>query len=314
MSHFALIVELPADTLPADYDDKLGELLAPYDEDLAVPAYKNYWDEARPQDHWSFKHVYGEDAEPPCALDEITWAQFVVAYNERYRDDGERPALHDPERDRVYEVSTYNPKSKWDWWVVGGRWRGYFTARSELRVADSKRMLLSGPAWMNEGRELLDRSVDGGPIRFLDLAAQRERARLKAVEYADKYERLIVGTPEPLSWSDMLAVYDTVDEARERYREQPRVAATRELDGFFGSAIDDFKWGRELYIHRAELSAVPAYSYLTQDGEWLSPGDMGWFGMSSDTPETREAYDIEINKRISEADPDTVLIVVDCHI
>src|SRR5439155_2088993 len=22
--------------------------------------------------------------------------------------------------------TTYNPKSKWDWWVVGGRWDGYF--------------------------------------------------------------------------------------------------------------------------------------------------------------------------------------------
>lgn len=23
--------------------------------------------------------------------------------------------------------STYNPKSKWDWYVLGGRWKGYFT-------------------------------------------------------------------------------------------------------------------------------------------------------------------------------------------
>lgn len=25
--------------------------------------------------------------------------------------------------------STYNPKSKWDWWVLGGRWTGYFEGK-----------------------------------------------------------------------------------------------------------------------------------------------------------------------------------------
>lgn len=321
MSHFTVIVELPADTLPAYYEDKVTELLAPFDEDREVPEYRSYWEEARPQDHWSFKHVFGSEhmalvhAEP-IAEDDVTWEQFIPAYNARYREDNDDESLveYDPIKDRAFQMSTYNPDSKWDWWTIGGRWRGYFTAVEKMSSDDVERILLSEKRWMNEGRELKQRACDGGPIRLLDLEAQRLSAEREAIAYADKYDAAIVGTPEPMSWEDVMAVHDSIDEARAFYRDQPRVVATRKLGGFLGSPIDDFKWGRELYIRRAVASAVPAYAYLTQDGNWLSRGDMGWFGMSSDTVESRETYDLQVNSHIASVDPNTVLVLVDCHI
>lgn len=78
--------------------------------------------------------------------------------------------------------------------------------------------------------------------------------------------------------------------------------------------LEEFQWGRELYVHRARLSAVPGYAYLMRDGKWLARGDMGWFGLSSDTVESREAYDVAVNGRIASLDPDVVLVLVDCHI
>ena len=35
-----------------------------------------------------------------------------MRYHERFNDQGE-------------PLSTYNPDSKWDWWVIGGRWDGW---------------------------------------------------------------------------------------------------------------------------------------------------------------------------------------------
>jgi hypothetical protein len=313
MSHFTLIVELPAGTPPAEYEDKVAELMAPYDEDREVPEYRSYWDRGTPQEHWSFEYVL-ESSERLSAVDTVTWSDFVDAYNLHYKGDGGRAVLYDAERDCPYEMTTYNPDSKWDWWCVGGRWRGYFTMMTKMSSDDAQRLIISGIDWMNEGHEVRQHACDGGPIRLLDLVGQRLRVEREANEYADKYERAILGTPEAVTWGEALEMFDNVDEARTFYHEQPRVAATRDLNGFFGNPISDFQWGREQYVRRAVLSAVPGYAYLTQDGEWLAPGEMGWFGMSSDTLQSRETYDQLINGRIASVDPDTVLIIIDCHI
>ena len=34
------------------------------------------------------------------------------------------------------ELSTYNPNSKWDWWVVGGRWDGHWDGENTLSLKD----------------------------------------------------------------------------------------------------------------------------------------------------------------------------------
>ena len=34
-------------------------------------------------------------------------------------------------------MTTYNPKSKWDWWVIGGRWHGYFDGKDVAWVRDT---------------------------------------------------------------------------------------------------------------------------------------------------------------------------------
>ena len=33
-------------------------------------------------------------------------------------------------------LSTYNPDSKWDWWVVGGRWSGYLVLKERAENGD----------------------------------------------------------------------------------------------------------------------------------------------------------------------------------
>ena len=113
MSHFTLAVL-------TDGTKTVEELLAPYDENLEVKQYikdtkAEIIEKAREMKEmclkdkaegkkiskWMEKYINAETDEElyQCYIDE----------DETYDADGNR-------------LSTYNPKSKWDWWVAGGRW------------------------------------------------------------------------------------------------------------------------------------------------------------------------------------------------
>lgn len=76
---------------------------------------------------------------------------------------------------------------------------------------------------------------------------------------------------------------------------------------------------RERYRDRetyAKLnSEFRTYAVLTPDGVWHEPGQMGWFGCSSETPEDGLYWDEHYQEAfIDTADPDWILTVIDCHI
>ena len=58
--------------------------------------------------------------------------------------------------------------------------------------------------------------------------------------------------------------------------------------------------------------AIP-YAYITPDGVWHAPGNVGWFGMSDETFEEYDAYVQEFDKFVSEA-PDCYVNFADLHI
>ncbi len=67
----------------------------------------------------------------------------------------------------------------------------------------------------------------------------------------------------------------------------------------------------------AEVCGSSLVCNVTPDGEWLEPGTMGWFGISSATAnEEREWYKSyqSIIKKFAEENPDYVVTLVDCHI
>lgn len=63
-------------------------------------------------------------------------------------------------------------------------------------------------------------------------------------------------------------------------------------------------------------SAFTTYAVLTPDGEWHAPGDMGWFGMSTDEPDERRAWDDEYYERFIKPaiENNWRITIVDCHI
>lgn len=75
----------------------------------------------------------------------------------------------------------------------------------------------------------------------------------------------------------------------------------------------DYYGNRETYARH--MSEFRTYAVITPDGKWYAPGDMGYFGFSSESGnESRDWNDHYRERFIDTADPDLVLTVVDCHI
>ena len=112
MSHFTVAVfHRP--------DQDIETLLAPYDENLRVEPYVEFTrEEAIAYARKHYKSVADMS-------DDSCYAYMA----EDYKTDAEGNLL-----------STYNPKSKWDWWTEGGRWAGMLKVGGKkvdsARVAD----------------------------------------------------------------------------------------------------------------------------------------------------------------------------------
>lgn len=70
---------------------------------------------------------------------------------------------------------------------------------------------------------------------------------------------------------------------------------------------------REEYL--ADIQPLVTFAVITPDGEWHEKGNMGWFGMSSATPEDDATWNAGFFEQfLANADPGLLLVIVDCHI
>jgi hypothetical protein len=266
---------------------------------------------------------------------EVTWAKVAELFNECYGhgsalalpgDDSDSETLYyDAEEGRAYTVSTRNPESMWDFWVIGGRWRGKFHGRQGVGASA---LVIAPVHWSEQYSDTPYDPIapnnglrcDGGPKWLLDLESVRQQAAREAGELFDKYLRCIDGTPHADPWSHFCYLAKlgeiTWDEARSQYHEQPRIKAI--------GANEDLKWhddpitkfmsGRDEYVAQERVAAVPGYALVTLDREWMAPGRMGWWGMSSDGPGEKHAYKVEANRYLDSLPDNAVIVQLDCHI
>src|SRR5882724_4728280 len=110
-----------------------------------------------------------------------------------------------------------NPKAKWDWWVTGGRWGGYFKFRPEhasLVIPHEKQ-------WSSP--DVKHGYCDGGAKMALDLDGMRAESAAEARETYAQWVKLVAGTPEALPWSVFTENISegngyTIDQARAEYQ------------------------------------------------------------------------------------------------
>lgn len=282
------------------------------------------------------KAEFADDARIAALLgDHPTWSLVAELYNEKYHpntalaipghvddDDGiDYERLHVDEDGRAYTWTRYNPLSKWDWWSIGGRWQ-----RSLLTVDGADLFIIGQPGSFGDNGAAHISSTggiycDGAPLRLLDLEGMRSEAASRELPKFDKWMQLVGMHGAPESWANLRSLVEvgdiTIDEARERYHGQAVIKAAQEADlsYIFGPSVEE-KYGttREEFEARARAAAVPGYALLTTTGEWVAPGHMGMFGMSSDGPGEAEAFKVQANQYIDALPDSTWLIQIDCHI
>lgn len=314
MSHFPVTVCLPP-MAPERVQDALEAALVPFDENTEVEPYRQYIEDSQEKYERALKWYADNPKDRPAGLDE----KDVAAVLSAYRDDTvHKETTEGSDVVLYYELSTYNPKSKWDWWVIGGRWLGYFAVKPEH--GGDRRLITGRPGTFDNKGE--PGRVDGGPRGLLDFDALR---KIKATEAGDTYDRwaaLVEGLPEAEPWRHYLERVQAdgegypIERARQEYGAQPRVVKARESQEFFwqNDVIAEFAVDRETYTRRASEAAVPGFALLDLEGRWLEPGQMGWFGMSTDTEDSRVVYNARANAYLDDLPEDAWVVVVDCHI
>ena len=73
----------------------------------------------------------------------------------------------------------------------------------------------------------------------------------------------------------------------------------------------EFYTCKEEYVRRQ--TAFSTYAAVV-DGKWLEKGQMGWFGCSSETAEESRQWEENYQKMLDSFDPESWVVVVDCHI
>lgn len=151
--------------------------------------------------------------------------------------------------------------TKWDWWVLGGRWRGELLSANGTKGIGGRSGTFDNPPQFVGG-------VDALPIGDIDwegmYAARREVVRGWYQEIMAEGDRF----------------HDVGDKTEEEY--------IQSHTPFRPQAI-------------------------LLDGEWMEPGEMGWFGIGSDLREDKDWLK-KWEDTISKTAKNRILAIVDCHV
>lgn len=272
------MVRVPGAPAGIDQREQLpDELVSPRDERFRVPG--------------SFGLGSGTHEVPP----ELERVQ--VPFRERYATFEEFVVDYHGYEERDARAGRYgyweNPDARWDWWTVGGRWRGLLDGADERsgewfrEHASSARVYAEKKfrEWLGEYRQLCsgrdwpifqgprDDALRLGLLRCMNEDEVGDREGLVLVPWE---KELVPGVKR----YDVMRPLDLCDETVEQY------------------------WPY-FYPYRT-------YARLDRGG-WRALGEMGWFGMSNDgTPEDVLAYCREFVDWVQGA-PDARFTVVDCH-
>lgn len=143
MSHSTVLVVIRDAENADDAEARLEELMAPFDENESVAPYPTEVSIEEVGHAVSFYREHPEycDGEqgPAKPFDEFVTEGNLEAWHEWNRQAvghhlGNGEGVYDAEKDTYSYMSTYNPKSKWDWYQLGGRWHGFWQVKPGIQV------------------------------------------------------------------------------------------------------------------------------------------------------------------------------------
>ena len=214
----------------------------------------------------------------------------------------------------LHDFTTYNEKSKWDWYQLGGRWADFLKMKQGVVGQKGEPSLLMEDFETEPGR------ADAALKSEIDIEGMKDEDGKKAGEKYDKAIALFGDLPLCEDW-DILRKrftnddtdYSRMDEAREAYRNQPRVEVMGKSKDFgYSESPEDFNISREQYVENARNRAISTFA-VVKDGVWYEKGKMGWWGMTSNEKDQNE-WNKQLMELLDSVPDDTLISIYDCHI
>ena len=235
---------------------KVEEALGPFSEDLEVEPYVDLTVEEVQKKHEQVKNYTEEEMaeninkkELHESLKDVDLETFAQKYyGKELTDKG--------------IMSTYNPNSKWDWYVIGGRWANTLPIKNKI----SNEAIHSGYS------DDMDSCA-----RIEDIVFSKELSDEEIKSYKKQYEKL-------------------------------KTEGEYYIPEYYIRRYPTFE------VFLKSKSEFSTYALLTSDGVWHAPGEMGWFGVSSATPEQEKEFKSYYNQLIAKENPKNYFVLVDCHI
>lgn len=349
MSHFTVLVKLPNEKVEEyGLEEALEKVMLPYMENCCVEPPKEfmeftnvegenredyetgtcemiefpdgrricrYDDECRNPNYHMFGSGSGEQYIVPEGGEIVT-----VPFTERYPTFGEYLEDYcgyqlDPEVGK--HGYWQNPNAKWDWYQVGGRWTGELLLKEEaivsragVRGQPSLVMAKFNPESVNTDPHM----ADAAQFKNVDWDTMNSDITDKVREFLDQVQKVrehqqsgATKLPEDVDsffgpWSDMceLGFAERIDKEGEWDLQKFNIKEISLEDAVktYGSY---WKWR--------------TFAAIDETGEWYEKASMGWWGMHDGDADSAISWcDAFWNKFIEGTDPDTWMVVVDCHI
>ncbi|MFI5496618.1 hypothetical protein [Actinoplanes sp. NPDC051859] len=161
-------------------------------------AARQFLDRRRPD----YAAKWADDAQWAARLPHtLSWKSLADLYDARFhpKDQLAIPGRNltddnsDADTDRANTMSTRNPEAKWDYWSIGGGWRGHFAVKHP-----GAGLILTPPEHPSPGDVVsADQTIrcDGGPKSLLDFEAMRCARAVEADRRYDQWETVCEATP-----------------------------------------------------------------------------------------------------------------------
>lgn len=288
MSHFTVMV----------FGVNAEKQLARYDEKLEVPEYCRC--EVSEEKKAGMLEYYKEKG--------LDYQSFEACY-EKWADEWNDNSYRKDEDGIWREYTTYNPDSKWDWYLLGGRWSG------SLRLKTGKEGI-TGESGVFDNKPGIDQAFK----KDIDFEAMYREAREKAVEHYRQVAEACGGSIPKLEIAAPDRRTDLPDDADYKalwaeYHAQESVKLFKEkVAGCpFCRELDDYQCTEEEYVQDAENAAVSTFAYVL-NGKWHQRGQMGWFASVSDLTMSQVEWNKHMRELVDALPGNTLISIYDCHI
>jgi hypothetical protein len=236
-----------------------------------------------------------------------------------------------------YDEDGGDREGKWDWFVVGGRWAGYFKVKQGVKIKpfedryEVDQAVKRGVAYVNGESDTFSTKAEPGFADVIykgdiDVESMRAASVADAERLYDAAAKVLKGLDRSAfrTWEETYRTAEkkegdkrvNIDEARVAYQEQPHLKALSDA-----KLSESWGTGHELlivmsrtdYVEKARLNAIMSHAYL-KDGEWVENAEMGWFGTQGEAKNDPLAWGRQFNEMFDALPDDTLITVVDCHV